>query len=424
MQIWKKTKSVIIKNYFNTDNIIFDFKNRIKLDEKTESVFFIDINGILSHPDERDYIKEQLFSLLKSNDISFDLAAGADHSGIPFTVIISSSFDKPLVYIRNTNKKHGKQNKTEGKLNGGEDAVIFTDYYSSSSKIDFAEQALIDSDVKIKAVITVFNYTEEKEYRGIPIISLFNKNDFIDYIKENNDYLSDLYNQLTGKSENNKTEFNDVMVKEGAEILLGINAVSLSVAEPYRYASGILSPIYCDNRLLISYPDKWEKIIDSMINIILTKIGIENIDIIGGTSTAGIPHAVKIAEKLRKPFIYIKSDTGSTGKMSEIEGNMVTGKRVLIIEDLISKGGSALKAVKMVRAKNGIADFCLAIFTYEMESSMELFKDNSCSVFTVSRFSKLIETAAEQKYINNSEMEKALDWNRDPENWGSKHGFE
>ena len=78
----------------------------------------------------------------------------------------------------------------------------------------------------------------------------------------------------------------------------------------------------------------------------------------------------------------------------------------------------------MVRAKNGIADFCLAIFTYEMESSMELFKDNSCSVFTVSRFSKLIETAAEQKYINNSEMEKALDWNRDPENWGSKHGFE
>ena len=110
------------------------------------------------------------------------------------------------------------------------------------------------------------------------------------------------------------------MVKEGAEILLGINAVSLSVAEPYRYASGILSPIYCDNRLLISYPDKWEKIIDSMINIILTKIGIENIDIIGGTSTAGIPHAVKIAEKLRKPFIYIKSDTGSTGKMSEIEG--------------------------------------------------------------------------------------------------------
>ena len=90
--------------------------------------------------------------------ISFDLTAGADHSGIPFTVIISSSFDKPLVYIRNSNKKHGKQNKTEGKISGGEDAVIFTDYYSSSSKVDFAEEALKESDVKIKAIVTIFNY--------------------------------------------------------------------------------------------------------------------------------------------------------------------------------------------------------------------------------------------------------------------------
>ena len=418
------TKTDIIKKYINTDNVIFDFKNSIKLDENTVSPFFIDINGILSHPAERGAVKEIMCSLIEEEGISFDITAGADHSGIPFTVMISSFFDKPLVYIRNSNKKHGKKNKTEGRISGSENAVIFTDYYSSNAKIDFAADALKESGVTVNAVVTVFNYTEEKEYRGIKIISLFDKSDFLKAIAENSLVAAEIISRLGIKTGNKRIIFNDAMAKEGAEILLEINAVSLSVAEPYRYASGILSPIYCDNRLLISYPDKWERIIDSMVNIIETKIGVENFDIIGGTSTAGIPHSVKIAEKLNKPLIYIKSETGNTGKMSEIEGNMVTGKRVLIIEDLISKGGSALKAVKMVREKKGIAEYCLAIFTYEMESSRKAFEDNCCRIFTVSGFSKLIETAEEKKYIKTDEMKKALDWNSDPENWGRKHGFE
>ena len=420
----EKDKTEIIKKYINTDNVIFNFKENIKLDENTDSPFFIDINGILSHPEERDIIKKKLCSLIEEEKISFDLTAGADHSGIPFTVMISSFFNKALVYIRNSNKKHGKQNKIEGKISGGENAVIFTDCYSSASKIDFASDALKESGVNVKAVVTVFNYTDERMYRGIKILSLFDKTDFLKAVRENALVSPSIIRRLGIGSEKNEPVFDENTAEEIAEILLEINAVSLSVAKPYRYASGILSPIYCDNRLLISYPDKWEKIINSMINLIETEIGVENFDIIGGTSTAGIPHSVRIAEKLDKPLIYIKSDPGNTGKMSEIEGNMVSGRRVLIIEDLISKGGSALKAVKTVRDNKGTVDHCLAIFTYEMESSRKAFEENCCSIFTVSRFSKLIETAEEKKYINSSEMEKALDWNSDPENWGRKHGFE
>ncbi len=420
----KINKTEIIKKYFNTDNVIFDFKDMVQLDKNEKSPFFIDINGILSHPGEREFVKGELCRLIDKEGLDFDLAAGADHSGIPFTVIIGSSYGKPLVYIRNTNKKHGKQNKTEGRISGGERAVLFTDYYSSASKIDFAFDALADAGATVKAVLTVFNYTDEREYNGIPIISLFDRNDFLETLKSEKLVHADIERKLGTGSGSGANVFESNMGREGAEILLEINAVTLSVEKPYRYASGILSPIYCDNRLLISYPDKWEKVISFMINIIETKIGLENIDIIGGTSTAGIPHSVMIAEKLKKPLIYIKSETGNTGKMSEIEGNMVSGKRVLIVEDLISKGGSAIRAVEMVREKNGNADNCLAIFTYEMESSRKLFEENRCSVYTVSGFSKLIETAAEIKYINSSEMQKALDWNSDPENWGRKHGFE
>ena len=419
-----KNKAEIIRNYFNTDNVLFNFNEKIQLDEKVKSKIFIDINGILSHPAERDYLKNQLCSLIEREGVSFDTAAGADHSGIPFTALISGQYSKPMVYIRNSNKKHGKQNKTEGEIAGGNKAVVFTDYYSAPAKIDYAFEALNEKEADIKAVITVFNYTDENEYKGVRILSLFNMSDFIDAVKEYSFVSSAVLDKLDNKSDGKTPAYNEMMVKEGAEILLDINAVSLSVAEPYRYASGILSPIYCDNRLLISHPEHWEKIIESMVNIIETKIGLENIDVVGGTSTAGIPHSVKIAERLNKPLVYIKSDPGMTGKMSEIEGNLVSGKRILIIEDLISRGGSALKAVRKVREKNGTADYCLAIFTYEMESSRKAFEENSCRVFTVSCFSKLIETAAEKKYINSIEMEKALDWNSDPENWGRKHGYE
>lgn len=420
-----KYKYELVEKYFDTDNIRFDFERKIILDEKNNSPFFIDINGILTYPLTRETIKNYLCSMMDKEGLSFNLIAGADHSGIPFSVLLSGIYKNPLVYIRNSFKKHGKQNKTEGKISGGEEAIVFTDYYSSSLKVDFAVEALKDSGVNVKGIVTVFNYTDEDEYDGIKIYSLFSKSDFIKAAEEKKLISSDYAEKLkVSGNKTYKTEYREKMVEEGAEILLEINAVSLSVSEPYRYASGILSPIYCDNRLLISYPDKWNLIIDSMINIIESKIGLDNFDIIGGTSTAGIPHSVKIAGKLKKPLVYIKSDPGSTGKASEIEGNLVSGKRVLIIEDLISKGGSALKAVNMVRNKNGIVDYCLAIFTYEMESSRKVFEENSCRVFTVSRFSKLIETAAERKYISSDEMEKALDWNSDPENWGRKYGFE
>ncbi len=415
----------IICDFFNTGNVGFSSGELIRLDEVTESVFFVDVNGILSYPGSRERISELLYRTVSESGLKPDIIAGADHSGIPFTVLLSIKGGFPVVYIRNSSKKHGKQNKTEGVISGGEKALIFTDYYSSPAKIDFALKALSDENVSVCGIVTVFNYTDDEKYNGIGIYSLFDYRDFITIGSEKG-YIDSFHMRLleTGNKMPDIAAPDQEMAEKGAEILLDIKAVSLSVAKPFRYASGILSPVYCDNRLLISYPDKWEKIIDYMINIIESKIGLDSFDIIGGTSTAGIPHSSRIAEKLKKPLIYIKSEKGSTGKQSEIEGNLVSGRRVLIIEDLISTGGSSIKAVQKVRDKNGIVDFCLAIFTYEMKSGEDLFRENSCTLYTVSTFSKLIKTALSENYINQDEMEKALDWNSDPVKWGEKYGYE
>jgi orotate phosphoribosyltransferase len=210
--------------------------------------------------------------------------------------------------------------------------------------------------------------------------------------------------------------------KKIAKLLLEINAITLSPKEPYRYTSGILSPIYCDNRLTISYPEKREIIRDAFIQ----KIKKHNIefDVICGTATAGIPHASFLAQKLKKPMVYVRSKSKEHGKENLVEGKLEKAKKVLVIEDHISTGGSSISAVKGVRDQGGIVEYCLAITTYEMKKAEQRFQDTECELITITDFSTIIEIAAENNYIKKDEKDMILDWNKNPEKWGKKHGFE
>ncbi len=207
-----------------------------------------------------------------------------------------------------------------------------------------------------------------------------------------------------------------------AKILLEIKAVTLKPEKPYRYASGILSPIYCDNRLLMSYIDKREQVINYFIDTI--KQNNLQFDIIAGTATAGIPHAAWLAEKLKKPMIYIRAGAKEHGKTNQIEGKLEKGQKVLVIEDLISTGGSSVAAVEAVRNAGGIVTDCLAIFTYEMQKAKDKFKESDCNIITLSDFSTLIRISGENNYINTDSVKKALEWSKDPQKWGKKMGFE
>jgi len=207
-----------------------------------------------------------------------------------------------------------------------------------------------------------------------------------------------------------------------AKILLSIKAVTLNLKEPYRYTSGILSPIYTDNRIIMSYPDKREQIVDAFIGLIE-----ENqlkFDLIAGVATAGIPHAAFIAQKLKKPMIYIRDKSKSHGKQNQIEGRLEKGQKVLVVEDLISTGGSSFSAVEAVRGAGGIVEDCIAVFTYELPKSIKTFSEGKCNLFTLTGFSTLIETAEKEEYISEEEKQKALEWNSDSQNWGKNMGYE
>jgi len=208
--------------------------------------------------------------------------------------------------------------------------------------------------------------------------------------------------------------------EEIAKILLELKAVTLSPKEPYTYASGIKSPIYCDNRLVISAVEEREKVVQAMLE------AVEELeyDVIAGTATAGIPWAAYLADRLKKPMIYVRDKAKEHGKGNQIEGKLEAGQRVLVIEDLISTGGSSVRAVEAVKEAGGIVEYTVAIFTYEMEKAKKSFEDASCKVITLTNFSTLIRVAKENELVTEEEGNAVLEWNKDPAGWAAKQGLE
>jgi orotate phosphoribosyltransferase len=207
-----------------------------------------------------------------------------------------------------------------------------------------------------------------------------------------------------------------------ARILLEVEAVTLNPKKPYRYTSGILSPIYCDNRLLMSHVRHREKIVDCFIKTIQDE-GL-TFNVVGGVATSGIPHAAWISDKLKKPMIYIRPKKKTHGKENLIEGKLEKGQKVLVVEDLISTGGSSVSSVESVRNAGGIAEDCIAIFTYGLEKAKENFREARCRLLTLTDFETLVKVAENTGYITPEEKVVVLQWNKEPENWGRKMGFE
>lgn len=200
-----------------------------------------------------------------------------------------------------------------------------------------------------------------------------------------------------------------------AKLLLEIKAVTLNVKTPYRYTSGILSPIYCDNRLIISYPEKRQQIINAFLDLI--KKNQLNFDVVAGTATAGIPHAAWIADRLQKPMVYVRNQAKGHGKQNQIEGKIEAGQSALVIEDLISTGGSSVAAGLALREVGAKVTDCLAIFTYDLAPARQRFIEANIKLHTLTNLTTLLTVAEKESYISEAEKTQALRWGKDPANW-------
>lgn len=200
-----------------------------------------------------------------------------------------------------------------------------------------------------------------------------------------------------------------------AQNLLAIKAVFLSPNEPFTWASGIKSPIYCDNRLTMSFPKVRRLIAKGIAEKI--KKQFPEVEVIAGTATAGIPHAAWVAEILDLPMVYIRSKAKDHGKGNQIEGQITPGQKMVVIEDLISTGGSVLEACQAAKREGADVLGVAAIFTYELPKGATNFNTAQLPLVTLTNYTTLIQTALEEGYISEADLALLTAWKHDPENW-------
>lgn len=206
------------------------------------------------------------------------------------------------------------------------------------------------------------------------------------------------------------------MARKVADILLNVKAVKLNVKEPFTYTSGLVSPIYTDNRVLISYVEERDIIVDGFVDLVKER-GLKP-DYLAGTATAGIPWAAFVAEKMKLPMVYVRNKPKGHGAGKQIEGMLPEGKSVLIIEDLVSTGGSALNSVNAIRNEGkGIVHEVFAIFSYGMEKAETAFREASTALTTLTDIQVLLDVAQEKKHISEQEAKEVKRFISDPPNW-------
>lgn len=206
-----------------------------------------------------------------------------------------------------------------------------------------------------------------------------------------------------------------------AKISLEIGAIKINPKEPFTWASGYRMPLYNDNRMLLGNADHRALIAQAM-KAVIEKEDIR-IDTIAGVATAGIPHATSLANLLKLPLIYVRSSPKEHGLKNQIEGILKTGQAVIVVEDLISTGGSAIKAVNAVREEGGVVEHCLGIFSYGFPEANKRFEESQCQLHTLLNLDFLLEFAMKEGHINSKERQLVDNWMQNPFEWGKQQGF-
>ena len=211
--------------------------------------------------------------------------------------------------------------------------------------------------------------------------------------------------------------FDKDTAKKTAEVLLQINAIKLKPNDPFTWASGWKSPIYCDNRIVLSFPPIRNYIRESMGKHIEKQYG--KPDVIAGVATGAIGIGMLVAEYLGLPFIYVRPDAKGHGRKNQIEGFVESGQNVVVVEDLISTGKSSLNAVKALREAGINVKGMVAIFTYGFDIAAKNFEKENIHLNTLSNYESLLEEALETNYISEKELKTLSEWNTNPSEWNA-----
>jgi len=214
----------------------------------------------------------------------------------------------------------------------------------------------------------------------------------------------------------------ETMSREIADALIEIEGVSFRPTAPITFKSGIKSPVYCDNRRFPFWPEQWAKVIHGF-EALITERKIP-VDVVGGVEAAGIPHSAALGFSMRLPSVFIRKELKEHGTKKRVEGGDVTGRRVVLVEDLVTTGASSIAAIEALRAEGAVVSDCLAIISYNFTDAAELFERAGIKLHATTTFQAVLQRTLERKMIDETGAALVRDWLEEPRSWAMRHGFE
>jgi len=394
-----------------------------------------DFRFLTCRPLQRDIVIKTLIEHIADLTDSPEVIVATGLPSIALATLVAKSLKLPLCYVRSSAKSHGKGKQIEGLLPENCRAVVIHDVISTETDVRTCIEALKERSVKVVRYLSILDskigVAERFLKRNkIPFISLTDLQT-LQHVAETAGRISSAERAEAQAWVPNTEAHHDLRQqrlqeeaperhKDVAGTLLRIGAITLSPRKPYRFASGVMSPIYTDNRLLMSYPNEWKHIIDYLVSLVVNEVGVQNLDLVAGVATSGISHAAYLAHSLNIPMTYVEAatklqETQNIGR-DTVQGN----ERILLVEDLISTGASAISAAQILRSCGANVDYCVAIFSYDFPESEPLFRRHGIKLLALSNLESLLRVAEHTNGITPSEKAMIEEWVRDPQSWGKE----
>jgi orotate phosphoribosyltransferase len=377
-----------------------------------------EVAALMSSPPDRDRIIALLSDHISADEVDAIVALGTPAIG-PAS-LLATRLRRPMAYIRARQKEHGKQRRLEGVCPQEQTRALVllpsltdTQVLREGVSIVEGQGAVVSQCVDLSEFVS--QALDRGGSNGTSDAEQFLLSRSIKHIRPSPvpRGSADVTDRQKPVHDPNRTASSpDSIERSVARGLLEIDAVTVNRAKPYLYASGLYSPIYTDNRLLISHPDEWQTVIEGFIDVITTLVGLQNVDGLAGTATAGIPHASLVADRLGLPMIYVDGE--------QVVGDMPSQSNVVIIEDLVTTGASAIASAEVLRKNKLRADWCLAIFTYNHSLTNSRFNERQIQFNSLCKLPTLLEVGIEMGRIDQDAREAVLQWLADPQGWSDR----
>jgi orotate phosphoribosyltransferase len=374
----------------------------------------LDVTRLSAYPHLRTLVRDRLVGWLREKAANEEVIVCPNIGSLPLATMAASGLGLSMAYLRPKPKEHGRKRQVEGVIKSGAWALLLYDELLEDTPEQDAKEIVAAHDGIVTEVLGLLG---DEEQEGVCLTTHA-------AVRE---VLAAGVTQLDPP----KLDFTlpapsaerlSATRERVAEILLSVGAVSINAKQPFRYASGLLSPIYTDNRLLISYPDEWSEVIAGYADALAGVVAKQPVDVLAGAATAGVPHGARLAEATDVPmtFIDLSADGDSGGQLSgRAHGCLKAGDHVVIVEDLVTTGKSVFESVAALRERGALVDWCLAIFVYDTENIGAILGAEGLGFTALSDITTLLEVGVRGGTLTEDDRAAVLEWLEDPKAWSA-----